>query len=118
MAYEKTLALFSQPHGQCLLCLIAVQDLHGIEQCSHPQRMAFEEQVRLFKKQIKFAPYSGCFKCGIPQQVYQRWDMVARGFHKRSEGEWSIVGYGTFTTRGGRSFGGKDKGEGSSSNDF
>jgi hypothetical protein len=87
MAYEKALALFSQLHGQCLLCLITEQDLHDIDQCTHPQRKAFEEKVRLFKRQVKFAPYSGCFECGLPQQVCLSWEKVSRGFHKRPGGE-------------------------------
>jgi hypothetical protein len=67
--------------------LIARADSHPIPQCSHPQRKAFQDQVSLFRREIKFARYSGCFECGMPQQVCQKWERVARGFARRPGGE-------------------------------
>lgn len=39
------------------------------------------------EKEIKFEAYSGCFWCGVPQEICNRWESNGQGRYQRVKGE-------------------------------
>ncbi|KAJ0299009.1 hypothetical protein KNSL1_013682 [Colletotrichum chrysophilum] len=73
-----------QQCGKCLLCSGEEEDGHEFEQC--PRREADEwrqiqERVQLVEREMfskkRFERFSGCFNCGLPQDVCARWEAEA-----------------------------------------
>ena len=39
------------------------------------------------EEKIRFDDFSGCFWCGVPQEICNRWEDNSRGRHQRVQGE-------------------------------
>ncbi|EYE90190.1 uncharacterized protein EURHEDRAFT_489592 [Aspergillus ruber CBS 135680] len=59
---------------QCWYCtqrgLAAEHDLY---QCPHGNQTAAKPWFLHVRRHIKYAPFSGCFQCGLPQMICQQW---------------------------------------------
>ena len=42
--------------------------------------------IKMIEENIQFENYSGCFWCGVPQEICNRWEENGRGGYKRIEG--------------------------------
>jgi hypothetical protein len=42
--------------------------------------------IQAVEEKIRFEPYTGCFWCGVPQEVCNRWEDNGRGRYQRAEG--------------------------------
>ena len=42
--------------------------------------------IKAVEEKMRFEEYSGCFWCGVPQEVCNRWEDDGRGRYQRAEG--------------------------------
>ena len=47
--------------------------------------MPVKERIKAIEEEIKFADWSGCFWCGVPQEICHRWESNNRGRYQRSK---------------------------------
>lgn len=76
-----------QWHQRCPICYVQTADdataMHPITEC--PQSAAeiinphVDQMVRTMKDERKYAPYSCCFPCGVPQAICQRFEPHPQG---------------------------------------
>ena len=74
--------------NRCAICETADegQSGHDIGQCGREESAAAKEMMAKVEKKIKFAPYSGCFWCGVPQELCNRWEDNGQGRYQRAQG--------------------------------
>lgn len=48
--------------------------------------MQAKEMIKAVEEKMRFEEYSGCFWCGVPQEVCNRWEDNGRGRYQRAEG--------------------------------
>lgn len=87
LTQERGLELLRRFHEQCMLCLIVRSEHHLISDCTAPDRGAYTECVQNIRRTIRFAMFSGCFQCGIPQSVCTKWASTSRGFLQKMDGQ-------------------------------
>jgi hypothetical protein len=46
-----------------------------------------KEMLEEIEKQIKFDPFSGCYWCGVPHEICNRWEDNRQGGYQRVAGE-------------------------------
>lgn len=46
---------------------------------------SIERAIRIYQKSIKFESYSGCFTCGIPQELCQKWTAYQKGKYRKND---------------------------------
>jgi hypothetical protein len=59
-------------------------DRHTIKQCGRVEGQAAAEAYQRMSRQVKFAAYSGCYRCGVPQRICERWEADGRGRYRDS----------------------------------
>lgn len=81
--------------GRCGVCEAAGQGQsgHDIRRCWRIESKKAKEMVTLLEDKIKFERYSGCFWCGVPQAICDRWEDNGQGRYQRaSEGTCQYEG--------------------------
>ncbi|KAL4756069.1 P-loop containing nucleoside triphosphate hydrolase protein [Aspergillus foveolatus] len=60
--------------NQCCVCTVAGRDGdHELYKCRHPDSQTAKLWMVQVRSQIDYAPFYCCFRCGIPQSVFQGW---------------------------------------------
>jgi hypothetical protein len=59
---------------------------HDVRQCWRIESRRAKEIIKAVEEKIRFEAYSGCFWCGVPQEVCNRWEDNRRGQYQRAEG--------------------------------
>ncbi|KAL8686415.1 MAG: hypothetical protein Q9218_007122 [Villophora microphyllina] len=73
LTYEKQLQALETLQSRCLLCSHLEDILHSIDKCQSENRAAYDKIKIWIQRTIRFARFSGCFECGLPQAVCDRW---------------------------------------------
>jgi RecQ family ATP-dependent DNA helicase len=64
----------------CSICVVAGEDYeHDFAQCTSLRSAEAHSWAERVATTIQFAKYSGCFKCGVPQAICNRWQMKLEG---------------------------------------
>lgn len=73
--------------NRCAICETANegQSGHDIRQCWRAESTAAKEMIAKVEKKIRFAKYSGCFWCGVPQELCNRWEENGQGRYQRAD---------------------------------
>jgi hypothetical protein len=73
--------------NQCAICKAAGegQSDHDIQRCWRAESTRIKEQIKAIEEQIKFEDWSGCFWCGVPQEICHRWESNGSGRYQRSK---------------------------------
>ena len=58
---------------------------HDITDCHGQGSRKARENVREVTRTIRFNSWSGCFWCGLPQSICNRWEDNGRGGYQRAE---------------------------------
>jgi superfamily II DNA helicase RecQ len=67
----------------CFQCMAYGSDAsHLPSECPEPRDTSYEEAVQAIRKTISFDRYSGCFSCGMPQELCQTFVRTANGMTK------------------------------------
>jgi superfamily II DNA helicase RecQ len=65
--------------GRCVVCHQAgLSSWHSISKCSNRDSRAAEAERSKAQRTVKFAQNAGCFKCGVPRTICQRWTADGR----------------------------------------
>jgi hypothetical protein len=74
---------------RCGICEAAgeAESGHDVRQCWRIESREAKEIIKAVEEKIRFEAYSGCFWCGVPQEVCNRWEDNGRGRHQRAEGK-------------------------------
>jgi RecQ family ATP-dependent DNA helicase len=59
---------------------------HDVRQCWRPESEQAKEMIKKVEDQIEFEKFSGCYWCGVPQEICNRWEDNGRGRYQRAEG--------------------------------
>ncbi|KAH7010561.1 hypothetical protein B0J12DRAFT_557654, partial [Macrophomina phaseolina] len=79
--------------GVCLVCRAAGrEDQHSVSRCRTEQGRQAEMERREIQGRIVFERYSGCFHCGVPQELCGRWESNRKGGFRRVGGECQFFG--------------------------
>jgi superfamily II DNA helicase RecQ len=75
--------------GRCVMCSATAAGSsasahHDLGQCRRPESRVAQEKVRMIEQSIRFAPYSGCFWCGVPQEVCDGWEEKSGGGFRKA----------------------------------
>jgi RecQ family ATP-dependent DNA helicase len=78
--------------GKCAVCHRSgrsLDDDHVLAECEREESKEAKGFSGVIKRGIKFENYSGCFECGIPQGICNKWEQRESGgrFQKREGGE-------------------------------
>ena len=67
---------------------------HEIGDCSGKETEAIQQGVALFEEKVQWARFSGCFECGLPQDICNRFEANINqgGWDKRVDGECQYAG--------------------------
>lgn len=73
--------------NRCGICEAAGegQSRHDIQQCWRQESRSAREAIKTVEEQIKFESYSGCFWCGVPQEICNRWERNSYGRYQRTK---------------------------------
>jgi RecQ family ATP-dependent DNA helicase len=73
---------------RCGICEVAGdgQSGHDVRRCWRPEGRQAKEMIKVVEEKIRFEEYSGCFWCGVPQEVCNRWEDNGRGRYQRADG--------------------------------
>ena len=74
--------------GRCAICE-AIKDKqsgHDTRNCWRAESRAIKEKIHQLEKEIKFERFSGCFWCGVPQEICNRWEQSENGRYQRVKG--------------------------------
>ncbi|KAK7177507.1 DNA helicase [Paraphaeosphaeria sporulosa] len=74
--------------NRCGICEAAGQgnSAHDVRRCWRPEGQQAQETIEKIEKAIKFALYSGCYWCGVPQAMCGRWEDNGQGRYRQVEG--------------------------------
>jgi superfamily II DNA helicase RecQ len=68
--------LLAHWHGKCSICHLqqgrGTDSNHTLEQCPRPERIDVLSEFQQLRTNIKYANYSGCFQCAVPQAICQK----------------------------------------------
>ena len=75
--------------GVCVVCMAEGKGDYGhsISQCKEQKGMMAESERQVAQRSIRFEAYSGCFKCGVPQDICERFEDNGRGGFRLKGGE-------------------------------
>jgi superfamily II DNA helicase RecQ len=61
---------------------------HPMSDCSSKEADAIRQAVSVFKETVQWAPFSGCFECGLPQDICIRFEanIDKGGWRRREDG--------------------------------
>ena len=70
---------------RCAICEAAGngQSGHDIRNCWRPESQVIKEQIQKVQKGIRFEKFSGCYWCGVPQEICNRWEQSESGKYQR-----------------------------------
>jgi RecQ family ATP-dependent DNA helicase len=73
--------------NQCAICQAAGegQSNHDIRQCWRAESTQVKERIKAIEEEIRFEDWSGCFWCGVPQEICHRWESNNSGRYRRSK---------------------------------
>jgi hypothetical protein len=73
---------------RCGICEVAGegQSGHDVRRCWRPESRQTKEMIKAVEEKMRFEEYSGCFWCGVPQEVGNRWEDNGRGRYQRAKG--------------------------------
>jgi superfamily II DNA/RNA helicase len=57
---------------------------HDVRRCWRPESRSTKEAIKAMEEQIKFERFSGCFWCGVPQEICNRWERNSYGRYQRA----------------------------------
>ena len=64
----------------CFQCVArGVDAAHPASECPLPKDASYEGAVQMLKTTITFDKFSGCFRCGIPQELCQSFRRTSKG---------------------------------------
>lgn len=71
--------------NRCGLCEAVGQgsSAHDVRQCWRQESQRIKESIKRMEETIKFERYSGCFWCGVPQEICNRWERNSFGRYQR-----------------------------------
>jgi superfamily II DNA/RNA helicase len=58
---------------------------HNVRRCWRQESRETREAIKTIEEQIKFESYSGCFWCGVPQEICNRWERNSYGRYQRTK---------------------------------
>jgi superfamily II DNA helicase RecQ len=65
--------------GRCVVCHQAgLNSWHSITKCSNPDSRAADAERKRVQRTVQFAKNAGCYKCGVPRTICQRWTAGGR----------------------------------------
>lgn len=71
---------------RCPMCFMSQrEDSHSLMQCRQENSQSTQEVYMATRQMIKYEKYSGCFQCGLPQGICQRYEQRANG------GFWQLI---------------------------
>jgi superfamily II DNA helicase RecQ len=72
--------------NRCGICEAAGdgQSEHDVRRCWRQESRSVKEKIKTMEEQIRFESYSGCFWCGVPQEICNRWEENGRGRYQRA----------------------------------
>jgi RecQ family ATP-dependent DNA helicase len=59
---------------------------HDVRQCWRPNSKPAKDMVKAVEEKIRFEEFSGCYWCGVPQEICNRWEDNGRGRYQRAKG--------------------------------
>ena len=63
----------------CLVCKAAGrEDQYSVSHCPTERGRQADRERREMQGRIRFERYSGCFRCGVPQAICNRWESNGR----------------------------------------
>jgi superfamily II DNA helicase RecQ len=73
--------------NRCGICEAAGngQSEHDVRRCWRPESRDVRDAIKTVEEQIKFESYSGCFWCGVPQEICNRWERNSQGRYQRAK---------------------------------
>jgi hypothetical protein len=73
--------------NRCAICEAAGegQSDHNIRRCWRLESTQVKERIKAMEEDIKFKDWSGCFWCGVPQEICHRWESNSSGRYQRSK---------------------------------
>ena len=73
---------------RCAICEVAGEGAsgHDVRRCWRAESGQAKETIKAVGEKIRFEEYSGCFWCGVPQEICNRWEDNGRGRYQRAEG--------------------------------
>lgn len=72
--------------NRCAICEAKGDDSsHDVRQCSQARSREAQERIKAIEEEIKFEKFSGCFPCGVPQEICHRWKSNGRGRYERNQ---------------------------------
>jgi superfamily II DNA helicase RecQ/uncharacterized C2H2 Zn-finger protein len=71
--------------GRCGICEAAGagRSGHDLRGCWRAESRRAKEMVKMVEETIEFERFSGCFWCGVPQAICNRWEDDGRGRYQR-----------------------------------
>ena len=84
--------------GKCAFCYvrrvvdIGVDFRHTLDECPEQEQALVVEEVKALEG-IRFQAYSGCYECGVAQQICTRWDEVREGTRKFERVDGGVCQY-------------------------
>jgi superfamily II DNA helicase RecQ len=74
--------------GRCGICEATGvgRSSHDLRGCWRRESREAKEMVKIVEGQIEFEEFSGCFWCGIPQEICSQWESNGRGRFQRVRG--------------------------------
>jgi superfamily II DNA helicase RecQ len=81
--------------NQCAICEAAGDDQskHNVRQCWRAESTQVKEMIKAIEEEIRFEAYSGCFGCGMPQEICNRWESNSSGrYQVTKEGDCQYKG--------------------------
>lgn len=74
--------------NRCGICEAASngQSAHDVRRCWRAESQQVKEMIEKVEQEIQFERFSGCFWCGVPQDICNRWEENGRGGYQRAAG--------------------------------
>lgn len=74
--------------NRCAICEAAGEGAsgHDVRRCWRAESRQAKKTIKAVGDKIRFEEYSGCFWCGVPQEICNRWEDNGRGRYQRAEG--------------------------------
>jgi hypothetical protein len=58
---------------------------HDVRRCWRHESQTTRDAIKTIEETIKFESYSGCFWCGVPQEICNRWERNSYGRYQRTK---------------------------------
>ncbi len=73
--------------GVCMVCMAEGRDSkHSVSRCTAGKGKLAESERQVAQGSIRFQDYSGCFKCGVPQDICESFEDNGRGGFRKIPG--------------------------------